>query len=60
MQNGSIIHIHRLNSTKLRTSMGLFTTEAILFSMRLHGLDIESVSSVRSLRLFAFHLDVIS
>ena len=43
MPNDSIIHIHSLNDTKLPTSMCLFITEAILFLMWLHGLNIESV-----------------
>ena len=43
MPNGGILHIHRLNITKLRTSICLFATEEIFFSMRLHVLDIESV-----------------
>ena len=41
--NDSIIHIHHLNSTKLPITVCLFITEAILFSMRLHGLNMESI-----------------
>jgi len=40
MPNGSILHIHCFNNTKLRTIVSM--TEAIFFSMQLNYLDIES------------------
>jgi uncharacterized protein YacL len=48
MPNRSILHIHPLNSTKLRTTVCLFIIEAILFSMRLHGLDVGRIFCTQS------------
>lgn len=60
MPNGSIFHIHHLNSIKLRTDMCLFITEAIFSPCGYTVLALDVFSVVRCLRPFAFRLDVIS